>query len=127
MTTVTHLECSVTGERYEAGTVQNLSRTGMPLLVRYDLPAIAASVARDDIAMRPRDLWRWRELLPVRDCAHIVSLGEIDTPLIALDVYEHAYFLDFQTDRGAYIDAFFANLDWRVVNGWIASYAIPAA
>ena len=35
------------------------------------------------------------------------------TPLVALDVYEHAYFLDFQTDRGAYIDAFFANLDWR--------------
>ena len=41
------------------------------------------------------------------------------TPLVALDVYEHAYFLDFQTDRAAYIDAFFANLDWSVVNGWI--------
>jgi len=49
------------------------------------------------------------------------------TPLIALDVYEHAYFLDFQTDRGAYIDAFFANLDWRVVNGWVSSYGIPSA
>jgi Fe-Mn family superoxide dismutase len=47
------------------------------------------------------------------------------TPLVALDVYEHAYFLDFQTDRASYIDAFFANLDWIVVNGWIASYGIP--
>jgi superoxide dismutase, Fe-Mn family len=47
------------------------------------------------------------------------------TPLVALDVYEHAYFIDYQTDRGAYIDAFFENLDWDVVNGWIASYAIP--
>jgi len=47
------------------------------------------------------------------------------TPLIALDVYEHAYFLDFQTDRGAYIDAFFNNLDWNVVNGWITTYQIP--
>jgi len=47
------------------------------------------------------------------------------TPLVALDVYEHAYFLDYQTDRGAYLDAFFENLDWSVVNGWIASYAIP--
>ncbi len=47
------------------------------------------------------------------------------TPLIALDVYEHAYFLDFQTDRGAYIDAFFANLDWAVVNDWISQYEIP--
>ena len=47
------------------------------------------------------------------------------TPLVALDVYEHAYFMDFQTDRAAYIEAFFANLDWDVVNGWITSYAIP--
>jgi Fe-Mn family superoxide dismutase len=47
------------------------------------------------------------------------------TPLVALDVYEHAYFLDFQTDRGAYIEAFFQNLDWDVVNGWIETYAIP--
>jgi superoxide dismutase, Fe-Mn family len=47
------------------------------------------------------------------------------TPLVALDVYEHAYFLDYQTDRGAYIDAFFENLDWDVVNGWIAAYDIP--
>ena len=47
------------------------------------------------------------------------------TPLVALDVYEHAYFLDFQTDRGAYIDAFFGNLDWDVVNDWVAKYRIP--
>ncbi len=47
------------------------------------------------------------------------------TPLVALDVYEHAYFLDYQTDRGAYIDAFLRNLDWRVVNGWISAYRIP--
>jgi Fe-Mn family superoxide dismutase len=46
------------------------------------------------------------------------------TPLVALDVYEHAYFLDFQTDRGSYIDAFFANLDWSVVKGWVSAYAI---
>ena len=49
------------------------------------------------------------------------------TPLVALDVYEHAYFLDFQTDRGSYIDAFLANLDWDVVNGWIDAYGIPKA
>ena len=49
------------------------------------------------------------------------------TPLVALDVYEHAYFLDYQTDRASYIDAFFDNLDWDVVNGWVAQYDIPAA
>ena len=47
------------------------------------------------------------------------------TPLVALDVYEHAYFLDYQTDRGSYIDAFFNNLDWGVVNGWVEAYGIP--
>ena len=46
------------------------------------------------------------------------------TPLVALDVYEHAYFLDYRTDRASYIDAFFDNLDWAVVNGWIQSYGI---
>ena len=47
------------------------------------------------------------------------------TPLVALDVYEHAYFLDYGTDRASYIDAFFANLDWGVVNDWVSRYAIP--
>ncbi len=47
------------------------------------------------------------------------------TPLVALDVYEHAYFLDYQTDRASYIDAFFNNLDWGVVNDWVAAYGIP--
>ena len=46
------------------------------------------------------------------------------TPLVALDVYEHAYFLDFQTDRASYIEAFLANLDWNVVNVWIEGYGI---
>jgi superoxide dismutase, Fe-Mn family len=47
------------------------------------------------------------------------------TPIVALDVYEHAYFLDYQTDRAAYIDAFLANLDWAVINDWITRYGIP--
>ena len=46
------------------------------------------------------------------------------TPLVALDVYEHAYFLDFGTDRAAYIDKFFNNLDYDVVNDWVERYGI---
>jgi superoxide dismutase, Fe-Mn family len=46
------------------------------------------------------------------------------TPLIALDVYEHAYFIDFATDRAGYIDAFFNNLDYDVVNDWAQKYGI---
>lgn len=37
------------------------------------------------------------------------------TPILALDTYEHAYFIDYGTARAAYIDAFFRNLDWDVV------------
>jgi superoxide dismutase, Fe-Mn family len=46
------------------------------------------------------------------------------TPLVALDVYEHAYYLDYQTDRSSYIDAFFDNLDWSTINDWVSSYQI---
>jgi len=46
------------------------------------------------------------------------------TPLVALDVYEHAYFLDFATDRSSYIDAFLNNLDYDVVNDWVQRYGI---
>jgi Fe-Mn family superoxide dismutase len=46
------------------------------------------------------------------------------TPLVALDVYEHAYFLDFTTDRSSYIDAFLNNLDYDVVNDWVQKYGI---
>jgi superoxide dismutase, Fe-Mn family len=38
------------------------------------------------------------------------------TPVLALDVYEHAYYLDYGTKRAAYIDAFFKNIDWDEVN-----------
>ena len=46
------------------------------------------------------------------------------TPLVALDVYEHAYFLDYQTDRASYIDAFFDNLDWSTINDWVSKYQL---
>ena len=83
-TFVTHLECSMTGERYEADQLHGLSRVGRPLLVRYDLDAVRANLPRGLLETRPTDLWRWRELLPVRRTDSIVSLGEIETPLIPL-------------------------------------------
>ncbi len=82
---VTHLECSKTGERLPAGTVHNLSPAGAPILVRYDLDAVAAQLTKGKLASRPADLWRYRELLPVASAANIVSLGEDMTPLIRLD------------------------------------------
>jgi threonine synthase len=83
-TFVTHLECSATGERYPADRVHNLSSAGKPIVVRYDLPGVKKALSKDALAERPFDFWRYRELLPVRRCADIVSLGEAVTPLIAL-------------------------------------------
>ena len=83
-TFVTHLECSLTGEHYAADQLYNLSRAGRPLLVRYDLAAAGAVLSRDALDARPTDLWRWRELLPVRRTESIVSLGEIETPLVPI-------------------------------------------
>lgn len=87
MTTVTHLECSVTGERYEAGALQNLSRTGMPLLVRYDLKTARENWNRDWLANGPRSMWRYAPVLPVTQPKSIVSLGEGWTPLMKLKRY----------------------------------------
>jgi threonine synthase len=80
----THLECSATAERHDIGVLQGLSRAGKPLLARYDLAALKRELARSDVEARPADLWRWHELLPVRDAAHALRLGEVETPLIDL-------------------------------------------
>ena len=82
---VTHLECSKTGERLPAGAVHNLSPAGAPILVRYDLDAVAGQLTKEKLASRPADLWRYRELLPVAGAGNIVSLGEEMTPLINLN------------------------------------------
>jgi threonine synthase len=83
-TFVTHLECGYTGERYEADVLHNLSKAGKPLLVRYDLAALARGLDKATLAARPPDLWRYREFLPVRRAEDIVSLGEPMTPVIPL-------------------------------------------
>src|ERR1700740_510806 len=83
-TFVSHLECSLTGERYPADTLQTLSKAGRPLLVRYDLDGISRALPREALATRPQTPWRYRELLPVRRPENVVSLGEVVTPLIPL-------------------------------------------
>src|SRR6516225_8631170 len=84
-TFVTHLECSLTGERYPADQVHTLSRVGKPLLVRYDLDAMSRKISQSGILKRDSDFWRYREFLPVRSTQNIVSLGETITPLISIN------------------------------------------
>jgi len=84
---LTHLECSVTGGYYDADVVQGLSAAGAPLLARYDLERVRAELARGAVATRPATMWRYHELLPVRDPAHVTTLGEGWTPLLPLPTH----------------------------------------
>jgi len=81
-TFVTHLECSATGERFEADTLQGLSSAGKPLLVRYDLEALEISISKSALKDRAPEFWRYREFLPVRQSRNIVRLGEVMTPIL---------------------------------------------
>ena len=82
---VSHLECSITGKKYEANTIHGLSDAGRPLLVRYDLKTLKNEVSRDVITnSKLHGLWRYSPLLPVLDPKDRVTLGETITPLIEL-------------------------------------------
>ncbi|MGH7650746.1 MAG: threonine synthase [Gemmatimonadaceae bacterium] len=79
---VKKLECSFCHREYEARKLHNVcTECGKPLLVRYDLKRIAKFLTRQTLFARRSDLWRYRELLPVRREDNIVTLGEGWTPL----------------------------------------------
>ena len=79
---LSHLDCPRCGTRHDADRVQGTCACGSPLLARYDLRQVAGQAGPRDIAGRPADLWRYHELLPVREAARVVSLGEGMTPLL---------------------------------------------
>jgi threonine synthase len=82
---VTHLECAMSGEHYEAGIPHGLSNIGKPIIVKYDLEKLAKSVTKEDIEKREGGFWKYREFLPVNMAENVVSLGEVMTPLIPLN------------------------------------------
>jgi len=83
MTYLTHLACSLCGQRYEADELKTLcSDCDRPLLAHYDLEAVRSAWHRHSLAGREPTLWRYREVLPVRDQSKAVKLGEGYTPLL---------------------------------------------
>jgi threonine synthase len=79
---VKNLECSFCHREYEARRVHNVcTECGRPLFVRYDLKRISKFLTRQALYARRADLWRYREVLPVRREDNIVTLGEGWTPL----------------------------------------------
>ena len=80
---LTHLECGYCAKEYPADQLWNLcTECGKPLLARYDLAKIRDAVSRDDLRHRAPNLWRYAEVLPVRDERYRLTLGEGWTPLI---------------------------------------------
>ncbi|MCB0299024.1 MAG: threonine synthase, partial [Calditrichaeota bacterium] len=80
---LTHLECGYCAKEYPADQLWNLcTECGKPLLARYDLAKIRDAVSRDDLRHRAPNLWRYAEVLPVRDERYRLCLGEGWTPLI---------------------------------------------
>lgn len=77
------LICPECAREFDSTLVQTFCQDCQsPILARYDLKALRASLDPVDIANRPRGMWRWHELLPVRDPRCRVTLGEGDTPLL---------------------------------------------
>lgn len=78
------LECPKCGASPDPNAVCQLCDCGSPVLARYDVERARASLTKQALAARGPSIWRWSELLPVRDAANIVSLGEGITPVVAL-------------------------------------------
>ena len=80
---LSHLECTETGETYNADEPHTLSPAAQKVLYpRYDIDAVRREVDPSVFASRPPTMWRWFELMPVRDESNVVTLGEGGTPLL---------------------------------------------
>lgn len=77
---ISHLECALEGDRYEAGVLQGLSKAMKPLLVKYDYEKAKKTLTRAALAARPNTMWKWREILPVTKTENCVYLGEECVP-----------------------------------------------
>jgi threonine synthase len=84
MSFVVQLTCSRCTRGFDHRLPQNLCPCGGPLLVDYDLDAVAANASKEAVASRPSTMWRYRELLPLDDPSNAVTLGEGFTPLFAV-------------------------------------------
>jgi threonine synthase len=87
---LSQIVCPKCRATYDPDAVVNLCSCGSPLLARYDLERLGAEMSREECSRRGPDLWRYHELLPVRDPENVVTLGEGMTPLVPLPRLGHA-------------------------------------
>ena len=86
---LTHLECTACGNSYSAEEVHSTCvACGKVLFARYDLERVRRDLDRGRFLSRPPTMWRYFELMPLRDPEHVVSLGEGMTPLLRAENLE---------------------------------------
>lgn len=85
ITYLSHLECPKCGKTYDPDKPHNLCECGAPLLNKYDLGLMARKESPSTWKGRAKGLWRYRELLPVKQDENVVTLGEGGTPVYRLD------------------------------------------
>jgi threonine synthase len=82
---LTHLECSVCGDRHSPHEIQTVCRScGKALIAKYDLQAARTSFPKSSLANRLPSLWRYSELLPIEQDENVVTLGERTSPITPL-------------------------------------------
>lgn len=102
---LTHLECPECHRKFNADRVQTFCKDCQsPLLAEYDLDSVSGSIDPAMIATRPRGIWRWAELLPVRQQKFRLTLGEGDARLLpsrrlgSSQGFTHLYIKDESTN-----------------------------
>ncbi len=79
------LECTACGRHWPADELHGTCPDcGKVLLARYDLERLRAALTPSELAGRAWSMWRYHELMPVRDPRNVISLGEGATPLLRL-------------------------------------------
>lgn len=76
------LQCTATGEIFESEQLTGLSPADKPLFACYDLKSLRGRFTPESLVGRAPTLWRYEEVLPVRNRAFQVTLGEGFTPLV---------------------------------------------
>ena len=82
--TIEKLYCPKCGKKYSPDEIHQLCECGSPLLVQYDLEKAKKTLTKENLKNRDKSLWRYKEILPVKDTDNIVSFGEGFTPIVPL-------------------------------------------
>ena len=85
MSLLTHLECGACATRHEVAPLNLCVKCGKPLLARYDMDGARSVITKRTWESGRDDLWRFFDMLPVKDARHVTSLGEGMTPLLTGD------------------------------------------